>query len=317
VSDAAFDRHRALAVGANLAADAVAAEVVPELERRGIRTLVLRGPAIARWLYREGERDYDDVDLLVEPGAIARAEETLRILGFHGRALVESFNHGRPRHAEMWVRSAAPPVDLHRTIVGAAASDREVWRSFWRHAEPITLQDAEIKSLDRTALLVVLTLHAAQHGLEAATRDLRVAIERVSIETWEQASRLADELGAVPAFEAGLRMFGAGGEIADRLQIATQPTPEILLRTQAAPDLSLGLNWVADLPSARARACFIVSKVFPEPDSLRDVSAVARRGPMGLAIAYAQRIAWLTIRAPRAISATRRARRSASGREPR
>src|SRR5437764_10995294 len=113
------DRARALAIGSNLAADAVAAEVVVEFERRGIRAILLRGPAIAGWLYEEGERGYFDVDLLVEPAAITSAEQTLLALGFRGRSL----GHGGlapPRHAEPWARGTGPSVDLHRTLVGVS-----------------------------------------------------------------------------------------------------------------------------------------------------------------------------------------------------
>jgi hypothetical protein len=305
------DPSRALAVGTNLATDAVATEVVRELEQRGIRTLVLRGPAIARWLYREGERDYGDVDLLVEPDSVERAEETLRELGFRGRPL-QPLKHRQPRHAEMWVRGTTPPVDLHRTIVGVAASDREVWATLWAHSKSIALQGTAVKTLDHAGLLVLLTLHAAQHGLEAATRDLAVALTRVGSEEWEQACELATQLKAVPAFGVGLRMFPAGREIADRFGIHAGPIPEMLLRSEVAPDLALGLNWAADLPTARLRARFVASKVFPDPDSMRESSGIARRGRAGLAAAYLQRLLWLSIRAPRAIRAVRRARRRAS-----
>src|SRR4051794_34512827 len=120
-----LDQSRARAIGTNLAADVVAAEVVPAFERRGIEGLVLRGPAIALWLYREGERDYGDVDLLVQAGSLAQAEQILESLGFEGDSLA-SASAGRRRHAEMWRRGSAPAVDLHRTIVGAEATDADV-----------------------------------------------------------------------------------------------------------------------------------------------------------------------------------------------
>jgi hypothetical protein len=307
------DPSRVLAIGTNLAADAVAAEVVPELEVRGIRTILLRGPAIADWLYREGERDYGDIDLLVEPGFVNQAEQTLRELGFSGRPL-RPLEYLQPRHAEIWVRGRTPPVDVHRTIVGVAASDREVWDTLWAETKSITLQGAAVRILDHQALLVLVTLHAAQHGLEAATRDLAVALTEVGSDDWDRSAELATQLKALPAFGVGLRLFPAGRELADRFGIAVGAPPETLLRSEAAPDLALGLNWAADLPSIGLRARFIASKVFPTPDSMRATSAVARRGRAGLAAAYLRRLLWLSIRGPRAIRAVRRARRRASGR---
>ena len=306
------DHFRALAIGTNLAADAVAAETVREFDQRGIRSLVLRGPGIARWLYGEGERDYGDTDLLVEPGFVDRAEAMLRELGFAGRSLRAS-KHAQPRHAETWVRGKTPAIDLHRTIVGGGAPDRDVWDILWAHSEPIALHGVDVKTLDRVGLLVVLTLHAAQHGLAAATRDLDVALTQVAIDMWRRAFSLAAQLDALRAFGTALRMSPAGRAVAERLEIDASPNPETLLRSEAPPDLALGLNWVAELPSTRARARFIASKVFPSPDSMRASSGVARRGRVGLCAAYARRLLWLSTRAPRAIRVVRRARRRAKG----
>lgn len=310
------EHSRALAIGTNLAADAVAAETARQFGQRGIRSLVLRGPGIARWLYREGERDYGDTDLLVEPGFVDQAEAQLSELGFGGRSLRAS-KHAQPRHAETWVRGKTPAVDLHRTIVGVGATDREVWDVLWAHSEPIVLHGVEVKTLDRVGLLVVITLHAAQHGLEAATRDLDVALARVGIDMWRQAFRLAAQLHALPAFGTALRMSAAGGDVAARLEIDASPDPEILLRSEVPPDLALGLNYVAELPSAHARVRFIAAKVFPSPASMRESYGVARRGGLGLTLAYVRRLLWLSIRTPRAVRAVRRARRRASGRSTR
>jgi Uncharacterised nucleotidyltransferase len=308
-----LDQSRARAIGTNLAADVVAAEVVPAFERRGIEVLVLRGPAIALWLYREGERDYGDVDLLVQAGSLAQAEQILESLGFEGDSLA-SASAGRRRHAEMWRRGSAPAVDLHRTIVGAEATDADVWRALRRHAAPITLNGVDVSTLDRVGLLVVVTLHAAQHGLEGATRDLAAALEQVGLEDWQRAAALAEEIDAVGAFAAGLRTQPNGATVAQQLRLDAPPRPETLLRARAAPDLSLGLNWAADLPSKRAQLRFVAAKTFPAPDAMRSRSPLARRGRRGLALAYVQRLAWLAVRTPRAVRAVRRARRAASER---
>ncbi len=306
------DRSRALAVGSNLAADAVAGDVVAAFERRGIPSLLLRGPAIARWLYEEGERTYYDVDLLVDPGLLSGAEETLLALGFRGRSL-QATKYSSPSHAEMWVHGRSPPVDLHRTIIGVEASDRDLWGLLAEGTESINLQGVEVNALDRPGLLFVVTLHAAQHGFEAATSDLALALDRVGIDEWREAARLAERAGGLAAFTAGLRMFPEGRQVADCLKMAARPTSETLLRAEVAPDLALGLNWMADLPSARARGGFVISKLFPNPSYMRSISAGARRGRLGLVVAYARRIVWLVTRAPRAMRAVRSARRRASG----
>ena len=50
-------------VGVTLALDAVAVEVVASLDADVIPNLLVKGPAIGRWLYdAPGERPYDDID---------------------------------------------------------------------------------------------------------------------------------------------------------------------------------------------------------------------------------------------------------------
>ena len=53
----------------------------------------------------------------------------------------------------------------------------------------------------------------------------------------------------------------------------------------------------------------VVRQVLPPPDYLRFRSPLARRGPVGLAAAYAARPVWLARHAPRAVRAWRAARR--------
>ena len=71
---------RAFSIGRNLAVAAVTAEVVSSMRGEGVRSLLLRGPAIARWLYaREVERirTYEDLDLLIAPDDVERCQRAL------------------------------------------------------------------------------------------------------------------------------------------------------------------------------------------------------------------------------------------------
>jgi Uncharacterised nucleotidyltransferase len=57
--------ERLVAAGVSLHLDAVTTEVVLALREAGIPSVLLRGPAIARWLYEDPtERSYVDTDLL-------------------------------------------------------------------------------------------------------------------------------------------------------------------------------------------------------------------------------------------------------------
>ncbi len=63
--------------------DAVTAEVSVALQEAGCPNLLLKGPAVSRWLYgEEHERPYGDTDLLVDPASLEVAHATLAELGF-------------------------------------------------------------------------------------------------------------------------------------------------------------------------------------------------------------------------------------------
>ena len=63
--------------------DVKGVEVRQALHAAGIRTVLLKGPAFARLLYRDSRsRGYSDVDLLVDPAAVQRAEQILAAVEF-------------------------------------------------------------------------------------------------------------------------------------------------------------------------------------------------------------------------------------------
>jgi hypothetical protein len=55
----------------------------------------------------------------------------------------------------------------------------------------------------------------------------------------------------------------------------------------------------------------VLGKTFPPPAFMRAWSPLARRGALGLALAYAWRPVWLVVHSGAAVRAWRRARRSA------
>ena len=64
--------------------DRAAVAVLDSFEGAGVRSLLLKGPVLARLLYgsEEAHRDYFDIDLLVGPPDLAKAREALAGLGY-------------------------------------------------------------------------------------------------------------------------------------------------------------------------------------------------------------------------------------------
>ena len=67
-------------------------EITHLFERRRVRSLLLKGPAFAQWLYDEPrERTYGDLDLLVDPDQFDEAVRGLVALNFE--PLAASWTH--------------------------------------------------------------------------------------------------------------------------------------------------------------------------------------------------------------------------------
>lgn len=296
-----------IATGIGLALEALAIEVTTAFERSGVASILLKGPAVIRWLYPATTDRYSvDIDLLVAPTQLARAEAALAELGF------EPFEpRRRDRHARSWVRSrAALPVDLHRSMFGVGVDDEGAWGVLSGVTEQLEVNGASLSILQPQGRALHLALHAAQEtpDKEKALRDLGRGIELLGLEVWQQACDLAVRLDALPGLGAGLRLLPAGEEVARELRLPELITPEIALRTTGAPDLSLGLNRLLGMDGMATRTRYVASRAFPAPAAMRAWSPLARRGRVGLAVAYIWRLPWLALRIVPAIRAVRAAR---------
>lgn len=299
-------------VGTALAVDAVTAEVVAALREEGVRSIVLRGPAVERWLYSErGERTYRDVDLLVAPGQSHTAEQVLGRLGFANRQ--SAYGPGEwADHSNEWSRTnPAVVIDLHRTLEGAVADSEETWDSLSEATEELDVAGVRVEVPTEPALALVVTLHAAQHGVRGTkqVRDLERALERATLATWSEAVGLAQRLDALPAFGAGLCLVSRGAQLAERLEVPRIVDPERALRASSASSTSIGFARLVAARGASARGAIIARKLFPSRAFMRHWSPLARTGSAGLALSYLWRPLWLALRTGPAALAWLRARR--------
>lgn len=300
VSDAIHDAAR------TLGADAVTAEVASRLRDAGIRMILLKGPALAAWLYADGTaRVYGDVDLLVDTGKVARAERELRAMGFRP---------GQPGWrgvSRAWERATdAGCVDLHTSLFGAEAEPEQVWRALSATTGSLRVAGVEVETLTRPALMVHVALHAAQHGAEGGKplRDLERALAIASEREWSDAARLAGRLDAAPAFALGLRLHPRGARLAGRLGLPDERPVAAALHARGARPLVLGLEQLATTPRLRSKLGFLARKLVPRAAYMRGQSALARRGRVGLALAYLWRPCWALLHLPGALREWRRAR---------
>jgi hypothetical protein len=301
-----------------LVLDRVTGEIVVAWRKAGVRTVLLKGPAITRWLYREGEfRGYVDIDLLVPGEDVEAAEEVLRALGFE-RPGLEAIEGDWPRYSRNWVRSDSTiNVDLHQTLAGVGVDSTEVWATLTEGLEQLTVAGVDVDVLAPHARALMLALHTAKDGsrIAKARHDLGHAIDRLPPDLWIETVRLAERLRALGSLGAGLRLVvPAGVELADRLDLPGEAPFDITVRYgSGAPPLAFGFDWLLSTPGVRGKGRLVLRKVFPPVAFMRAWVPLANRGWMGLVAAYTYRPLWVVWHAGPALFALVRARRRARG----
>jgi hypothetical protein len=291
----------------------VSAEVGGALAAAGVRPILLKGPAIAGLLYRDGApRPYGDTDLLVPPDRRAAAEAALRDIGFAPR-LDDADTPGWRQVAHHWRRPGdAADVDLHWTLTGVGAPPDALWSALVDRREPMLVAGFRFDVLDASGRAFHVVLHAAQHGIRhpPSLEDLRRALAVLDDATWLRAADLAAQVDAMPAFAAGARLLEPGRSLAARLSLPSPTTIESQLLASSPPPAAMGFEHLANTAGARARTRMLVRKLVPTRRFMREWSPLARRGVPGLTAAYLGRPLWLLAQAPRGFLAWRRARRA-------
>lgn len=297
--------------------DQATAEIVIAWRQAGVPSILLKGPALTRWLYREGElRGYSDIDLLVPDPRVEAAEEVLRALGFERHGL-EAIEGDWPRYARNWVRNDSINVDLHQTLTGVGVPSTELWVALTEGLERMSVAGVDVDVLAPSARALVLALHTAKDGsrIAKARHDLGHAIDRLPPDLWIETVRLAERVQAVGGLAAGLRLvIPSGVELADRLDLPTEVPFKIAIRSKGgAPPLALGIDWLVSSPGIRGKGRLVLRKIFPPVSFIRAWSPLASRGRMGLIAAYAYRPLWVLWHVGPALLALARARKRAGG----
>lgn len=309
-----------LTAARHLALDAAAVDVLRLLEGRGVRCLLLKGPAVAHRLYPQDpqKRRYCDVDLLVPPAQFAAAQRALAAAGY--RPSIEGVRSDDwCWHEREWVRPGPLPVaiDLHRSVAGVTRHEA-LWAALWCTRDELRLGAAVVPIPSADAAALLLALHAASPGgSPKPRRELVRALEVLAPERWEAAAALAFATGAESAFALGLRLAPGGGELARRLGLPQEATPLEWLDAHPASAAASALARVAAVRAPTGKAVHVVRRLLPSAGFMRYSDPRARRGRAGLAVAYLSRLGRLAVQVPRGVVEVRTASRLARGRSGR
>lgn len=287
-----------LAIAQAVRVDAMTVEVVAALRGAGVEPVLLKGPVIAQRLYPGELRCYVDCDLLVAPASFDGAEAVLAGLGFE-RAPRAWEREERIEHDVPWRRpDGAGAVDLHRTLPGVrGVAPEQAWRALAPHLRRSDLpgDGGDVAVLDDAGLALLLCLHLAHHLREdaAATKpaaDLARGVAALPEAAWDAARGLAVALRAESQMARGLHAVPGGVALAEALLL---PPPS------ERHDGPRGLERVIAAGGLRARTRVVVRALVPTPAYLRWRSPLARRGRIGLVLAYVGRPAALAATAIR------------------
>jgi hypothetical protein len=300
--------------------DAITAEVVGTLEARSIKCILLKGPTIAAWLYaHDRPRLYSDTDLLVERSDWDRAMAVLEELGF--RDALGPLAHPRMESGagHPWKRAGdRAEVDLHYTLFGLTAPPERVWDLIASGAERMNVGGAEVLTMNHPARLLHVCLHAVQHGGRRQAKpmiDLTQAIRLGKPADWSAATRLAGDLGATGTFAAALALLPEGRALAAELDVASEPSITATLRIDSTPTAE-GFAELAAAKGVPAKIRLVRREAFPGREFMRWWTPIARRGRIGMLVAYCWRLTWLATHAIPGIIAWLRLDRPARERLP-
>jgi hypothetical protein len=263
----------------------------------GIEGILLKGPSLAEWLYRDGfPRNYVDTDLLVSPVGFARAREIARGMGFAYVPPPQPPSQGPPHADHLFRPSDGANLDMHRTLFGVGVPPPAVWQVLRGQTTEMEVGGCRVPVLDEAARALQVALHAAQHGSQSrkAVDDLRRALQNAGPTTWSHATWLAGRLDATQTFATGLRLLPEGAVVADAVGLVDARVAQLAREPRSRAPLAVGIDRVARQPGRRAKLRLLTREAFPSREYLRWSSPLARRGSLGLALAYAWRLMWLS-----------------------
>jgi hypothetical protein len=293
--------------------DQITAEVSTALEAASIPSMLLKGPGIATWLYSgEAPRIYGDTDLLIRKGDWTRALKLMEELGFEDE--LGPLEQPRMESGEgfPWVRKSDwVAVDLHYTLYGVKAPPEELWTAFTETATTMNVGGKHVSVPSQPARLLHIAMHTVQHeggGWEKPMKDFELAVEKASLDEWAEARELAERLDALDTFAAGLQLTEPGRDLARAIDATHTPTVHTALRLENVP-LSEGFQELKETSGVRDKLRLLFRELFPNRAFMRWWSPLARRGPLGLFLAYCGRPFWLALKAVPGFIAWRKATR--------
>jgi len=298
-----------VAAATKLAVDAQTCRVITALRAAHVEPILLKGPSIEHWLYRDGaDRPYHDTDLLVDDRRLPEVGRVLATLGYSERPRPP----GKLPASTEWVRrGGGDEVDLHTRMWGWGES-RTVWEALQSHCQSMRVATIDVRVMDDVAKAVHVVTHALQpspeHGREKTYTDLQRALDQLPDEAWAQAAELAVRAGAADTFVVGLHLKPSGQELCARLGLTVPTELNSEIRFALAGTSGTGVQGLEQFVRARgfrARAALLRGRLLPPPGWANFIVTQKGAEPRGRMSTYTRYWLHLARKTPGALRAWR------------
>jgi hypothetical protein len=269
----------------NLRLAAEQSRLLADLEAAGIRAWGLKGPALSEQLYGDiGARQISDLDLLIEPASLARADALLARLGYVRNTRGEIASLAEAQEL-IYVRAPESPrpvfLDLHQRLLPYVPHDPLAGRVFEQ-------------GMTRENLLLYLCANQITHRFARLRYlcDVVAFLEQEGPATdWDEFLRAARKMPFVPGISLCLRWAAEAGGARVPQSVAVALAPDALgsavLRRTLGRDINeaLARGRALDGPAGapvifgagspgRARLALAWRLVFPSRAYLREQSGI-------------------------------------------
>lgn len=186
--------------------------IVQALEKSGVPALPYKGPALATMAYGDaGLRNYVDLDILIRPADVARAEQALVGLGYNltdeCRRHAEAYRQAH-HHIVMTLPASKTLIEVHWRLVTRRFRFDLSFAELWQRRQPVDFLGRQVSALAPEDMLLVACVHSSLHGWQRLYEVCDVAglVERYPALDWQSLAERARRLGAERMLLLGLAL---------------------------------------------------------------------------------------------------------------
>ncbi len=185
-----------------------------KFREHNIPVIAYKGPVIGAYYQNLGLREFGDLDFLVLPQDVSRADELLRLDGFHLHLPQpcaqepRSLPFARAFHYEMVYTTAASgiKIDLHWALMPGFWALSDDAAEIWNRPRTLPIGGGSVTTLSHEDSLLLLCAHGTKHLWRSLgwICDVASLLHSVPDLDWPAIEKLAEKLRIVRALGLGL-----------------------------------------------------------------------------------------------------------------